>query len=225
MNADYFKSLNHIDQHKFMVDNFPSNTMSISMRGKVYGIANNDSGYMTQVVANGFKFIDPCYRQWSHMLQRVFCDKYKARQPTYENASVCDEWLIFSSFMEWWESNKILSHELDKDLIYYGNKMYSPGTCVFVPRWLNQFTLLRGRGRGLYPIGVSFSSNAKKYEAYCNNPVTRKKEHLGLFGDPSLAHNAWLRKKMEWADSLKPKMDEIDERIYFTVAKIISEAK
>ena len=225
MNAGYFKSLNHIEQHEFMVNNFPSNAMSISMRGKIYGVAYNDSGHMTQVVLDGFKFTDPCYRQWAHMLQRVFCEKYKARQPTYEKASVCEEWLTFSNFMSWWESKKIMSHELDKDLIYYGNKIYSPETCVFVPRWLNQFTLLRGRGRGAHPVGVSFSTNAKKYEAYCNNPITRKKEHLGLFDSHELAHNAWLRKKIEWADILRPKMDEIDERIYFTAIRIISEAK
>lgn len=225
MSADRFRSLSHVEQHKFMVDNFPSNTMSVAMRGKIYGVARNDSSYRTQVVVGGFKFTDPCYRQWSHMLQRALCGKYKARQSTYEFVSVCDEWLTFSNFMEWWESNKIMSHELDKDLIFYGNKNYSPESCVFVPRWLNQFTLLRGRGRGCHPVGVSFSTNAKKYEAYCNNPITRKKEHLGLFDSHELAHNAWLRKKIEWADILRPKMDEIDERIYFTAIRIISEAK
>ena len=40
---------------------------------------------------------------------------------------------------------------LDKDLLVCNNKVYSPETCVFVPREINQFLTKSNNSRGKYP--------------------------------------------------------------------------
>ena len=45
------------------------------------------------------------------------------------------------------------------------NKIYSPDTCVFVPRRINSLLIKNDKVRGKYPIGVDFHN--KKFRARC----------------------------------------------------------
>lgn len=50
---------------------------------------------------------------------------------------VCQEWHNFQNFAEWFYSNApkdIENFDLDKDITFDGNKMYSPETCKFASR-------------------------------------------------------------------------------------------
>ena len=55
--------------------------------------------------------------------------------------------------------------------------------------------------------------------------MSKNTEHLGYFDTPEAAHAAWLKRKLELALELKPKMDEIDLRIYPRVIEIINNSK
>jgi hypothetical protein len=103
--------------------------------------------------------------------------------------------------------------QLDKDLLFEGNKVYSPETCVFIPQLINKFTLDSINTRGLYPIGVSWCQASSKFRAQCNNPFTRKQEYLGVFDTEIEAHITWKDKKHQWACQLANSVYVTDERI------------
>lgn len=189
----------------------------------VYGAGVNDAGYDVMVNVNGKKVMCSVYVAWSSMIRRGCCAKFKEKHPAYHDVKVCHEWKSFMAFREWWMSNHIDGYHLDKDLLS-DSKVYSPETCIYVPRWLNNFTVDGGTARNGRLIGAWFDSSRGKFEAQCNNPFTKKQERLGRFESPLDAHNAWKSRKLEMALKLKDKMDEIDVRIYPRVIEIINRA-
>ena len=78
----------------------------------------------------------------------------KQKNPTYKDVTCCKDWLLFSNFKRWMEQQDWEGKELDKGIIVYGNKMYSPETCAFVSRTTNSFVLENGTARGKCPLGV-----------------------------------------------------------------------
>ena len=194
-------------------------------RKPLYGVGVNDAHYATQPMVNGVKLMDPAYSSWATMLKRAYNRKYQVTHPTYSDVTVCREWHSFSTFRAWWLDNHRDGLNLDKDLLVVGNREYSPWSCLYVPRWLNNFTEDRGAGRGEFPIGVSIHKQTGKFESGCRNPITGKENYLGLFNTPEAAHDAWLRYKLSLAEQLKPEMDSIDKRIYPNVVTIIKAAQ
>lgn len=119
--------------------------------------------------------------------------------PTYVGCVVSEDWKYFSKFRAWMETQDWQSKELDKDILFKGNKIYSAETCVFVSRELNTFLNDHGNARGLYPLGVCWHKATEMFTAQCSDPKTGKSEHLGLFASPEEAHLAWKAKKHEHA--------------------------
>ena len=111
------------------------------------------------------------YIVWRHMLERCFDLNYKNKYPSYKHVTCCDEWLLYENFYEWLHKqpnfNKWLNGNrwaVDKDILYKGNKLYSPETCLLVPQNINSLFTKRNLCRGNLPIGVQEHSN--KYRAY-----------------------------------------------------------
>jgi hypothetical protein len=73
------------------------------------------------------------YRVWLSMLTRSYSKEYQGRNPTYKDCLVDPIWHNFQNFAEWFKLNYIKGHDLDKDIIKHGNKIYSPEFCKFVP--------------------------------------------------------------------------------------------
>ena len=195
--------------------------MSIAKRKLLFGIGANDASYTKSPMVNGKMIGDPAYIAWSRMLQRAYDPKYHARYPTYVGVTVCKEWHSFSAFRAWWLDNYRDGYSLDKDLLVISNREYAPGACIYVPQWLNTFTVDCGASRGEFPIGVYLHKPSGKYQSQCGNPTTGKNRSLGCFTTPEAAHEAWLKRKLELAYQLKPEMDAIDQRIYPNVVTII----
>ena len=177
----------------------------------VYGVGVNDSGYVVQkfetIIVDGKqkrKMIWECpyYRAWTNMLQRCYSIKYQERYPTYRGCSVTEEWLTFSNFRAWMEKQDWQDNQLDKDLLFEGNKVYSPEACVFVTRMVNMFTIDSKASRGEWLIGVYWNKSTGKFLAQCSNPFTKKSEYLGYFTCELEAHSAWLTRKLELAKEL-----------------------
>jgi len=140
------------------------------------------------------------YNAWNGILRRCYNPKYQSKRPTYIDCSICSEWLDFQVFAKWFEEsypNDGEQYQLDKDLKLIGNRVYSPEACLFVPQIVNSFTTDCGRARGEYMIGVDWHKQGKKFRSLCGNPLTKKREHLGLFADELSAHLAWRKRKSE----------------------------
>jgi hypothetical protein len=166
------------------------------MKKLVYGFGINNAEYQVTKYENGkIIWMCPFYQRWKGMLRRAYNSKFHQKNPTYIGVTVCEEWLTFSSFREWMQSQDWKGKELDKDLLFEGNKTYSPDACVFVDIVTNQFTKDRANVRGEYLIGVYWNNVRGKFHSQCRNPFTKKREHLGLFTDELSAHKAWKRRK------------------------------
>lgn len=178
----------------------------------VCGVGINDADYDVQKFET-IGYVDgkqkrkkvwvcPCYRTWASMLNRCHSAKYQESYPTYKGCTVSEEWLTFSNFKNWMEQQDWKGSQLDKDILFEGNKIYSADTCVFVTPSVNSFTTDRGAARGEWMIGVIWHKAAKKFQAQCRNPFTKKREHLGYFTSELEAHRAWLKRKLELAHEL-----------------------
>ena len=179
------------------------------MKKLVYGVGINDADYVV-VKWETIGYVDgkrkrkrvwmcPFYETWMSMLERCFSGKYKTKQPTYKDVTCCEEWLTFSNFKHWTEQQDWEGKQLDKDIIFPNNKVYSPETCAFVSCVTNVFVLASDASRGEHPLGVCWEKKAGKFRAYCSNQFTKKTEYLGLFSCPYEAHEAWRRCKYELA--------------------------
>jgi hypothetical protein len=170
----------------------------------VYGVGINDASYpvyRTETVSGKSKIIWACpfYYTWKAMLRRCYSSSYHASWPTYIGCSVSAEWIRFSAFRRWMADQNYAGMQLDKDLLYKGNKIYSESSCVFIPPEINTFLLDCGAARGQYPTGVYFSKSEGKLAAYCRNPFSGKKEHIGYFSCDKMAHSAWKARKHQHA--------------------------
>lgn len=178
----------------------------------VFGVGINDADYITQKMetigyVNGKRkqkttWICPFYHTWVNMLKRCYYVKTQESQPTYAGCSVSEEWHTFSVFKNWMEKQDWQDNQLDKDLLFEGNKIYSAETCVFVTRMVNMFTNDNMAVRGKWLIGVTWHKPKERFKSQCRNPFTKKKEHLGYFTCEQEAHEAWLKRKLELAHEL-----------------------
>ena len=190
------------------------------MKGLVYGVGSNDAEYamsnrqattctLSGRVTYKILWICPFYSRWKDMLRRCYSDKFQMVQPTYIGCSVCEEWLTFSNFKSWMERQDWEDKELDKDLLFTGNKIYSPGTCVFISRKVNAF--IREKVNGDTLTGVAFDKRTNNYKAQCNSVITGKVEYLGKHATELEAHKIWKAFKFDQAVVLASK--QTDERV------------
>lgn len=174
--------------------------MKLLRRNKlVFGVGVNDADYnvcVTGVVDGRKKILSVCpfYTKWRSMLERAFSKKFHNRNPAYIGTEVCEDWLIFSNFKAWMETQDWRGKHLDKDLLVRGNRVYSEETCIFVDQKVNCFCLESGAIRGDYPLGVSKRKGL--YEARCCSVETGKQQSLGYYKTPDEAHQAWLTFKI-----------------------------
>jgi hypothetical protein len=136
----------------------------------------------------------PQYKTWQNILERCYDEKALKKRPTYIGCIVCEEWHNFQNFAKWYDENYYtINNEqmcLDKDILVKGNKIYSPGTCVFVPENINLLFIKSNATRGKYPIGVSYDKSKNKFVSHCNNGKG-KQIKLGIFNNSIDAFNAY----------------------------------
>lgn len=129
----------------------------------VCGVGVNDYEEPVKITGKNVE----CYDCWSHMLRRCYDSKCQIKHPTYIGCTVCDEWLYFSNFKKWYDENYREGFHIDKDILVEGNKVYSPDTCRFVPRNINNILNSRGNARGDLPLGIRSERNG--YLAQCRS--------------------------------------------------------
>lgn len=155
-------------------------------------------------------------RLWNDMQTRCYNEKLHDRFPEYKDCKICDYWLEDKErFFKWVEENYYMigneQMDLDKDILFKGNKVYSPETCVFVPHSINTLLLNCRRKRGKYPVGVSYDKG--KYRAALN--VDGRNVKIVVFNTPEEAFEEYkVHKKaliITTADKYKGK---IPDKVY-----------
>lgn len=154
----------------------------------VYG--NGITGLTTTQDINGKKLRS--YVCWTSMLQRCYSAKYQKKHFTYVGCEVCDEWKYYSNFKAWFDVNYYEIEDnvmnLDKDILFKGNKIYSPENCIFAPEKINTLFIKRNVSRGDLPIGVTFRN--LKYQVTCSDN-NGKNNHLGSYNNKIKAFNTY----------------------------------
>ena len=114
-----------------------------------------------QYTARVQKHKTPAYIKWYSMMTRCYNPEYHIKESSYIDCEVCKEWLNFQNFAKWFYENNQKDYELDKDLLVKGNKIYSPNTCCFIPKKLNNLLNLNKKVRSDLPIGVYRVNNTQ----------------------------------------------------------------
>lgn len=133
----YFPEYNWVYKNA-TYDNFKNGKIKCPYEPRAYGV-----GYIGEGKYKPLENEKPTrsYSTWQHMLMRCYSEEYQIKKPSYVDCSVCNEWHNFQNFAEWYEENYYeISGEkmqLDKDILFKGNKIYSPDTCIFVPIKVN----------------------------------------------------------------------------------------
>lgn len=129
--------------------------------------------------------ISKCYNVWSAMLSRCYNTKRGGLQ-SYSECKVSDTWHNYQNFSLWFRDNYIEDWELDKDFLVKNNKVYSPETCCFLPKELNNiFRKKRRTSKQIkLPRGVQKLPSGN-YEASSSFEGIRK--YLGVYPTPEAA--------------------------------------
>ena len=198
----------------------------------VCGVGVNDSNYL-QKITKELPRLDgkrnqktlwtcPYYVRWTDMLKRSFSKKFKSKHPTYKDVTCCDEWITFSNFKSWMEQQDYEGKQLDKDLLVYKNKIYSPETCCFIKPSLNVYLTSGNKQSGPYPLGVYFSNSRNLYVAQCRNGKG-KNQNLGGYSTAVVAHQAWQVFKYQMA--LVFYSEEENEKIKEGILRVYNKIK
>ena len=102
------------------------------------------------------------YKTWHDMIGRCYEEgRSGIYEAYYEICTVCEEWKCYQTFAKWYEENQYECKgrlHLDKDILYPGNKIYSPDTCLLVPQRINMVFTNKTNNRGL-PNGIVQQGN------------------------------------------------------------------
>ena len=197
--------------------NFKAGTLKCPYEPRTQGVGYIGVGEYSSYDEHG----EPtkAYGIWSGILQRCYGNAQRSKKyNTYEGCTVCTEWHNFQNFAKWYEENyyEVEGQQMcvDKDLLYQGNKVYSPLTCVIVPHIINTITLNRKNDRGNLPIGVCYDKKKNKYKAQCSD-TKRRSIHVGYFDTIEEAFQSYKKFKekiiKEVADEYK---DVIPLKLY-----------
>lgn len=148
------------------------------------------------------------YEIWNSMIKRAgsrMANTHKTS--TYQNCTICSSWESYDNFYEWVTSQIGFNskdeagkcYALDKDILFKGNKHYSPETCVFVPREINNFYTTRKRHRGDCLIGTTKKNSGFQVSLNLGNG---KSNYFGVYESNIDAFNKYKIVKESYAKQL-----------------------
>lgn len=172
----------------------------------VCGVGINDANYAVTSKVEGKQIRCPYYERWQHMIKRAYDPKLHLQYPTYKEVTIHKSWLVFSNFRAWMITQDWEDKELDKDILYPGNKHYSPSTCVFVEKDLNKLLNRSENSRGKHPQGVLLNKKTQKYQARIS--IHGKRKSLGYYTTAEEAHQVYIKAKIEYIKSFYGKVDK-----------------
>ena len=199
----YFEEYNWVAKNK-KYNAFKAKEITCPYEPRLYNIGYIGEGKYKRTV-NGKN--TNTYRVWKNMFTRCYSEKYHINKPEYKDCEVCEEWHNFQNFAEWYYENyyeiegQIMC--LDKDILFKGNKIYSPTYCIFVPHEINNLFTKSNSTRGEYLIGCSFHKASGKIRATCS--VEGKGVCLGFFDDEFKAFEVYKNFKEKYIKEVADK--------------------
>lgn len=155
------------------------------------------------------------YEVWRAIICRCCTESYKLKNPSYVNVSICEEWLNFQNFGDWYDNNfpshiDNIKFQLDKDLLQQGveNKIYSPETCIFLPQKINGFLTQHRFASNNPNIGTQIKS--KKFEVKLKDFYYNKKIYIGTFSTVEEASQAYQIARDEQAEKAKQYLKDLN---------------
>ena len=134
------------------------------------------------------------------MIKRCSAYASEREKKFYLDCSVCNDWLSFDNFYIWTKSQDWKGKQLDKDLLVYGNKVYSPEMCVYIDQKINKIICNSAAVRGEFPQGV----DSTPYGFRAKISINAKHIHLGYFDTPKEAFIVYSERKLKYIkDSCK----------------------
>ncbi len=178
----------------------------------LYGVGINDL-YLTR--KSGER--SPLYQCWKGMLDRCYNPNNKNTK-AYQDCTVCQQWHKLSDFARFFDEHYIEGFSLDKDILSPGNKTYSPETCLFVPKEINVLFVRCGRDKNGKLHGVRYNQRLYKYVANVSNPITHKREHIGVYQTEKEAEFAYQSAKQLILKQVADKYTDIlPPRTYYAI--------
>lgn len=128
------------------------------------------------------------------MLRRCYTKDKQTK--SYENCYVCDEWHNYSNFEIWYENNYYRINEdldIDKDILIKNNNIYSPNTCLLVPKYINGLFIRIKNTPGECLMGVYYDKERNLFVTKCREK--NKRVFLGRFSNEVDAFQAYKEHK------------------------------
>ena len=142
------------------------------------------------------------YKTWKNILQRCYDEKTLTKYPSYKGCEICNYWIYFQNFADWYYQNYIDGYTLDKDILGDG-KLYSPETCCFVPNHINNL---------LHTNKHIINLNKENKYRVRINTLTIKRKHIGYFDNKEDAQIAYNKAKRDAIDEIL-KFYDINDKI------------
>jgi len=180
----------------------------------IYGVGYNDRTYPA---AENKKSVRE-YDLWHSMLTRCYSGGFKRINAAYEGCTVSENFKSYSYFYEWCQRQIGFNEkewQLDKDLLFKGNKQYSEDTCVFVPQSINK-TLPFCQKRGLrHAVGVSYHTKKRKYVVQPQLQQDGSRRWLGAYDTEVEAFQVYkVYKERHLKNLAKSYYGRLDKRAY-----------
>lgn len=168
----------------------------------VHNVGINDSWYSVKYIEKGKTCRCPYFATWFNMLSRCYGTN---KASSYSGCFVCEDWLTFSKFRSWMKKQDFTDRELDKDLLIPNNKEYSPSSCLFLPKEVNNFIVSPSSCKNKLPLGVSINKGLIS----ANISAENKTRYLGSFASIELAVEAYTSAKKALCLSLANKQTDL----------------
>lgn len=140
--------------HNAAYTNFKNGQIKNPYDKTTYGVGYLGSG---KHMAKADGKVVESYNVWHDMIRRCYSEKSKEKFQAYFHICMVSKlWHNYQNFAEWFSENKYEVDgrlHIDKDILYPGNKIYCPDTCLLVPQRINMLFLNKPNKRGL-PNGI-----------------------------------------------------------------------
>lgn len=168
----------------------------------VAGVGNNNADYPVVKFENDNNgkrnrvWICPYYRAWAAMLNRCYRKNNDKTYNAYRDTTVSTEWLTFSNFKSWMETQDWEGKELDKDLLT-DNNQYSEDNCIFIPEKVNSYITGEKSKPDFGLVGVY-----EKDGVYYVSPSRNLKQSVSSFTNARDAVICYRKSKIEGIKNL-----------------------
>lgn len=207
------------DEHKARVHTTYGNFIRSQVRNP-YDKTVYDVGYLGEGKYKVYidqTRLEPVYNVWRTLLGRCCTERHRSRFPAYADCVVCDEWLCYQNFAEWWNKNMYRvgteRMHLDKDIKYKDNKIYSPETCIIVPQSINE--LFHVSGRKVKDKDLPYTI---KRAANNRFSVTFKSKSLGIYDTVDKCVKVYMEAKRQ---EIRKRVSELENMLPKTVKEVL----